>query len=92
MTMKSRYDKYSLKNNRYYEYTIYPTVKVDDVNFNKILTTENTCRLDLLAKQYLGNSKYWWIIALVNDLPGDSIVVNKGIWLYIPKEVYNYVY
>jgi len=32
-------------------------------------------RLDLLAKRYFKNSKYWWVIAMVNDIPGDSLIV-----------------
>jgi hypothetical protein len=37
--------------------------------------TKGTDRLDLLAAKYFNNSKLWWLIAVINDLPGDSIVV-----------------
>lgn len=87
----SRYNKYSSNDGRSYSFTLYPEVKLNDVDFIKITFTSSD-RLDLLAKKYFNNSKLWWIIAMVNQIPGDSLVVQVGTKLYIPKDYYLYVY
>lgn len=89
--MSSRYDKYSTVKNGIYTQTIYPEVQLNNVDFHKI-TFKYGDRLDLLAKKYFNNSKLWWVIAMVNDVDGDSLIVPVGTELYIPKQVSKYVY
>ena len=54
--------------------------------------TKDTDRLDLLAAKYFNNSKLWWLIALVNNLSGDSVAIETGTMLYIPRNHYRYVF
>ena len=51
---------------QYFESTIYPKVKPTD-NDIYIISTQSD-RLDLLASKYYGNSSYWWIISVANNL------------------------
>ena len=83
---KSRYEKYSknitLKD---YGFTLLPTIEVNNFQFFKIIFKDGD-RLDLLAKKYFNDSTLWWIIAIANNLDGDSIIVTPGTTLYIPKQ------
>ena len=47
--------------------------------------TQETDRLDLLAQQFYGESKLWWIIAQANNINGANIGLDGGIQLRIPK-------
>ena len=47
----------------------------DKVEMDIIVTKLGSNRLDLLSYQYYGNTKYWYIIALINGLSGDSFHV-----------------
>lgn len=89
----SRYDIYSSisEDRLHYNVTRYPSININQSQFFTIMT-KGTDRLDLLAAKYFNNSKLWWLIALINDLPGDSIVVQSGRELYIPRNYYTYVY
>ena len=89
--MPSRYEKYSRRVDNIYQFTLYPSVEVNDIDFHKV-TTQYGQRLDLLAAKYFDNSKLWWVIAMINDIQGDSIVVPTGTQLYIPRQVTKYVY
>ena len=42
-------------------------------------------RMDLLAADFYGNSSLWWVIAMANDLPGDSVFPPLGFQLRIPS-------
>jgi hypothetical protein len=71
--------------NSMYSPTYYPTIdpKADD---NYIITgTED--RLDLIAYDFYGDSTLWWVIAMVNDLEGDSMYPPAGIYLRIPQNI-----
>lgn len=89
--INSRYNKYSSNDGYSYNFTRYPEVQLNDIDFI-IINVIQSDRLDLLAKKYFGNSKLWWIIAMVNNISGDSVFVQVGTQLYIPKDYYNYVY
>jgi len=68
-----------------YSPTYYPPIeaKPDD---NYIITgTED--RLDLIAYDFYGDSTLWWVIAMVNDLEGDSIYPPSGVYLRIPTNI-----
>ncbi len=86
----SRYDKYTKNNGKYYDFTLYPEIQINLTDFIQIYPNQSD-RLDLIAKRYLGDSKLWWIIAMVNKLQGDSIVVQPQTKLYVPKEVFKFV-
>ena len=48
-----------------------------------ILTTDGM-RLDLIAHQYYGDTKLWWVLAVCNGLGKGSLFVKAGIQLRIP--------
>jgi len=63
--------------------TVYPEIpaSVDDIY---ILTTVGD-RFDILASEYYGSSKYWWIIASNNpELDRSAINVTPGVQVRIP--------
>lgn len=87
--MSSRY-QYSkiIKNNegkRYYSNTVYPEIQptLDDIY---IITTIND-RLDVLAYDYYGDSTLYWIIAVANNIPGDSLIPEPGSQIRIPRDI-----
>ena len=81
----TRYGKYSQIKQGSYVFTLYPDIVVSNTDFYKIVVT-SVDRLDLLAKKYYKDSTLWWIIAIANNLDGDSIIVTPGTTLYIPKQ------
>ena len=81
----TRYGKYSQIKQGSYDFTLYPDIVVNNTDFYKIVVT-SVDRLDLLAKKYYKDSTLWWIIAIANNLDGDSIIVTPGTTLYIPKQ------
>lgn len=88
----SRYDKYSKnKTPKDYGFTLLPNVDINNTKFFKI-TFKQGDRLDLLAKRYFKDSTLWWIIAIINNLTGDSLILNPGTELYIPRSHLRYVY
>ena len=69
-------------------------------NFFDRLTLEQRRQLDIidhlwkrgdhfykLAYSYYGDPTYWWVIALANDLPGDSFFITPGTQIFIPKDI-----
>lgn len=63
--------------------TVYPQIpaSTDDIY---ILSTVGD-RYDVLASEYYGNSKYWWIIASNNpDLDRSALNVTPGVQVRIP--------
>lgn len=90
--MISRYKKYGSisLDGRTYVNVKYPSIPINNYDFITIIV-KSTDRLDLLAAQYFNNSKLWWLIAVINGLPGDSVVVEQGTILFIPKEYMRYV-
>lgn len=84
--MISRYDfantKQSDTGKRVKESLTLPVIedRDDDVY---IITSVND-RLDSLAFRFYGNAKYWWIIAIVNNLGKGTVAVDPGIQLRIP--------
>jgi nucleoid-associated protein YgaU len=41
-------------------------------------------RLDLIATDFYGDPTLWWVVAMANDLPGDSMNTPLGFQLRIP--------
>lgn len=61
---------------------IYPRIPVSVEDFYIVSTVGD--RYDLLALNFYGDSKLWWIIASANSMNKASLVVEPGIQLRIP--------
>ena len=59
--------------------TKYPSVTTASNDF--YIITQATDRLDLIATDFYGDSTLWWVIAMANDLPGDSLFTTPGFQL-----------
>ena len=70
---------------QYFESTIYPKIKPTD-NDIYIISTQSD-RLDLLASKYYGNTSYWWIISVANNLNDASLSIEPGRQLRIPSDI-----
>ena len=42
-------------------------------------------RFDMIAHEFYGDVTLWWIIAMANDIPGDSMYPPMGFQLRIPN-------
>ena len=62
--------------------TKHPSVTTSNDDF--YIITQATDRLDLIASDFYGDSTLWWVIAMANDLPGDSLFTTPGFQLRIP--------
>ena len=56
-----------------------------------VITATSVDRLDLLAQRFYNDRTLWWIIALANNLPGDSLFIDPGTQLFIPRNVTNII-
>ena len=65
--------------------TIFP--KVIRKSSDTIIIAKTTDRLDLLAHRFYKDRTLWWIIALANNLPGDSFFIHPGTQIFIPSDV-----
>lgn len=88
--MASRYFYTGLKKDSdtgktYMQSTVYPKVSPSDSDL--YIITDETDRLDLLAKKYYGDSNMWWIIAVTNNINDASIYIEPGTQLRIPTNV-----
>lgn len=68
---------------RYYSTVILNTTErsVNDLYIN----SKSGDRLDLLAKTYYGDVRYWWVIALANNLGKGTMIVPSELQLRIPS-------
>ena len=62
---------------------IYP--KIEREHSDPIIIATSVDRLDNLAHRFYKDRTKWWIIALANELPGDSFFIIPGTQLFIPK-------
>ena len=62
--------------------TIYPSVTLSNEDYYIIAREQD--RMDLLANDFYGDPSLWWVIAMANDLPGDSMFAPPGFQLRIP--------
>jgi len=67
--------------------TKYPSVATSNDDF--YIIAQATDRLDLIANDFFGDSTLWWVIAMANDLPGDSLFISPGFQLRIPGNLDN---
>jgi len=80
-----RYFDTKIIDRKYYGTTLYPfiTPSEDDIY---IITVKGD-RLDIIANQYYGDSKLWWIIASSNNISADSLFPPSGTQLRIPQNI-----
>jgi len=52
-----------------------------------VIIASSIDRLDLLANRFYKDVTKWWIIALANNLPGDSMFIETGKQIFIPKNI-----
>lgn len=57
-------------------------IKLGNIRFQQIVLQESN-RLDILAGQYYGDGKLWWVIAAASDV-GWSLQVPVGTIIRIP--------
>ena len=67
--------------------TKYPTLEPSNEDYYIIAREED--RMDLIANDFYGDPTYWWVIAMANDLPGDSMFAPPGFQLRIPGNLNN---
>ena len=65
--------------------TKYPTLVPSNEDYYIIAREED--RFDLIASDFYGNSTYWWVVVMANDLPGDSMYAPPGFQLRIPNNL-----
>ncbi len=63
--------------------TLYPSVTLSNEDYYIIARDQD--RMDLVAQDYFGDSTLWWVIAIANDLPGDTMYPPLGFQLRIPS-------
>jgi hypothetical protein len=57
-----------------------------DDDFTYVVEKRFENRLDLIAATFLGESRYWWVIAMLNNILDPSTEVTTGVVLYIPTQ------
>ena len=62
---------------------LYPSVTLSNDDY--YIITRDQDRMDLLANDFYGDPTLWWVIAMANDLPGDSMFPPLGFQLRIPS-------
>jgi hypothetical protein len=62
--------------------TRYPSLAPSNNDYYIIARAED--RLDLVATDFFGDPTLWWVVAMANDLPGDSMFPPMGFQLRIP--------
>lgn len=67
--------------------SIYPTLEPSNNDYYIITREED--RMDLIANDFYGDPTLWWVIAMANDLPGDSFFPPRGFQLRIPGNATN---
>ena len=70
---------------QYYRPTYYPNVTV--TSQDNYIVTKITDRLDLIANDFYGDSTLWWVIAMANNLSGDSLYPGEGVQIRVPANL-----
>jgi len=65
----------------------YPSLAPRNDDYYIIARAED--RLDLIAQDFYDDSTLWWVVAMANDVPGDSMFVTPGFQLRIPGNASN---
>ena len=77
-------------NNEHYDQTgyvstLYPRIIREP--HDPIIIASSVDRLDNLAHRFYADTTMWWVIAIANELPGDSFFITPGTQLFIPKNI-----
>lgn len=72
-------------NKRIFNSTLYPILERSENDI--YIQSRRGDRLDKYALEYYGDSRYWWVIALVNQIGRGSIVVPSQMQIRIPMNV-----
>ena len=89
----SRYNNFSKvrsNNSDYYRLETFPSIKTEDLEEipHNVVMWKETDRMDAMAETFYGDSRYWWIICLMNDLVNPfSYNLLPGTPLKIPHDV-----
>ena len=89
----SRYDKFSKvrKNPKDpYRLETFPAIQNEDLNSipHNVVMWKESDRMDAMAEDMLGDSRYWWVICMMNDLVNPfSYTLIPGTLLKIPHDV-----
>ena len=82
-----RYDNLNIQNKNsrglVYHSQLLPYIEPSDSDI--LIITEEDDRLDLLANQFYGDSKLWWVIATYNNLTDIDTKLEPGLQLRIPN-------
>lgn len=70
---------------RYYVNNLYPDIPLSP-NDSYIITVLGD-RLDLLSLDFYNDTSFWWVIAVANALPGDSLYLEPGAQIRIPANL-----
>lgn len=70
---------------RYVSSTIYPDVKQHSTDI--IIESKSGDALDIYAHKFYQDSTLWWIIALANNLPSDSMYIESNQLIRIPTKI-----
>jgi len=62
--------------------TRYPSLVPSNNDYYIVARADD--RLDLIATDFFGDPTLWWVVAMANDLPGDSMFMPMGFQLRIP--------
>lgn len=85
----NRYSDIKLKRTddgiKYRRNLIFPEIP-ESLNDLYVITTAGD-RYDTLALNYYQDSSLWWVIAGINNVKKDSLVVEPGIQLRIPMDI-----
>ena len=68
-----------------YNSTMYPKI-IREPN-DPVIIASSVDRLDLLAHRFYQDRTLWWVIALANELTGDTFFIPPGTQLFIPKNL-----
>ncbi len=77
------------KGREYLVNTLYPDVPVSENDWYVITTAGD--RYDVLSQQFYSTAEFWWIIAVANNLPCDTLCPEIGIQLRIPADPQGYI-
>lgn len=72
-------------NRKYLSSTIYP--KIAPTEDDLYIIADEADKLDVLANKYYGSPRYWWVIAIANNLNDASVYITPGTQLRIPSDL-----
>lgn len=73
---------------RSYETMYYPEFPYNHTDL--YIIAKRSDRMDLLAYEYYGDPRFWWVIARSNSLPMGTMVIPAGERIRIPYPLGNY--